>query len=314
MTNRLLRISKKIISAISIFVFFLFFLSFFGKHNWILDVLSHFKLQYFCILFALFVISFFVKNKILTFAVLTFTIIVGIEVFSIYFGGNKNDNIEKTVKIVCANVLTTNKNYLKANEYITEKNPDILVLLETSQKWIDELKPFTDKYPYKKEIPADNNFGIAIYSKIELQNIETPVYNNQNLASITAFFEFSGEKIKIIATHPKPPLHKFNYEERNNHLNNIALSEANRDYELILIGDLNLTSYSVIFKSFCTETKLTDSRKGFGFNHSWHLIPFLTTTTLDHCLVSENIFVKKREVGYNIGSDHKPVYVELGFE
>jgi len=305
------RISKLLIFTGSI-IFFIHILSFFGKYNWILDVFSHFKLQYFIILSFLLISSILIKNKKNIISISIYTIFIGLEVFSIFFGGNKDTKITEYFKVLSINLLTSNTHYTEASNYIAEQQPDILILLESSEIWLDNLNEVTKQYDYKQELPKNDNFGIAIYSKFKLDSISV-FYERKLGSSISAFFEFKNKKIKILAIHPKPPIGKLNFEFRNNFFNNIIENETNRNYELIVIGDFNLSSYSANFKNFTNQLDLIDSRKEFGFQHSWHLIPILTISTIDHCLISENLKIKNREIGKDIGSDHKPIYVEIGF-
>ena len=61
-----------------------------------------------------------------------------------------------------------------------------------------------------------------------------------------------------------------------------------------------------------SKTTLKDSREGFGILPSWPANAFFLQTTLDHAMVSENVQVITRQVGEYIGSDHLPIYLEIG--
>ena len=80
----------------------------------------------------------------------------------------------------------------------------------------------------------------------------------------------------------------------------------------MVVGDFNNSSFSTYFQKL-TETDLKDSRLGFGLLPTWPANISFLQTTLDHILVSENIQVLDRTVGENIGSDHLPISVEIGF-
>jgi endonuclease/exonuclease/phosphatase (EEP) superfamily protein YafD len=56
---------------------------------------------------------------------------------------------------------------------------------------------------------------------------------------------------------------------------------------------------------------LRDTRAGFGIQASWPTqIPPLGIP-LDHCLVSPELVVLDRRLGPAVGSDHRPVILEL---
>lgn len=41
------------------------------------------------------------------------------------------------------------------------------------------------------------------------------------------------------------------------------------------------------------------------------MLPFMLIP-IDHCLVSNDIIILDRRIGSNVGSDHYPIYIELG--
>lgn len=83
---------------------------------------------------------------------------------------------------------------------------------------------------------------------------------------------------------------------------------------MILIGDLNTTSWSYYFKNFIKAMQLVDSRKGFGLQTTWPSILPIMAITIDHILISPDIKVLNHKIGPHIGSDHYPVFVELVIE
>ncbi len=306
---------SKILVALGSFFFFIHILTFLGEMNWLFDTLSHFKLQYFVILLIITLLSLIInKNQNLQHTVVlsSFTLILAVEVFGIFAGGRKDTKLENYFKLVSINLLTQNTQYQATRDYINQTDADLLILLESSQVWIDNLTEVTSQYPYKEELARDDNFGICLYSKYQIDSINI-FYKEKLGSSISAFFEYQGKQIKIIALHPKPPLNYEYFTFRNDFFKNIINEEKNRDYELILAGDFNMSSYSVNFKFLIEQLNLTDSRKGFGWLHTWHYIPIITASTIDHCLISDKLKIRDRKIGDNIGSDHKPIYIEIGF-
>ena len=81
---------------------------------------------------------------------------------------------------------------------------------------------------------------------------------------------------------------------------------------LLIVGDLNTTSFAPVFGELTEQLNLKDSRQGFGLQPSWpatSVSPLMIT--LDHVLVSPEIQVINRKTGNHVGSDHLPVYVEI---
>jgi endonuclease/exonuclease/phosphatase (EEP) superfamily protein YafD len=77
---------------------------------------------------------------------------------------------------------------------------------------------------------------------------------------------------------------------------------------LVLAGDLNLTPWSPRFARLLTETGLDDSGLRRGLAPTW-LWPF--GLAIDHVLVGAGLVALDNHLGPELGSDHRPVIVDL---
>jgi endonuclease/exonuclease/phosphatase (EEP) superfamily protein YafD len=215
------------------------------------------------------------------------------------------------------NVLVSNPQYPQAAKVIRQYNPDIVALEEINQAWITGLAPVLKDYPYQKNVPLENAFGIGLYSKFPLSDVQVKAFGNpygaQQLPSITAKVHIlKTETFTIVVTHPLPPMAGFSV--RNSQLADIALQRTSFGRDWILTGDLNTSPWSPYFVKLIQQTGLRDSQLGFGVQPSWPVDSLLFRIPIDHVLVSERFVVLNRELGPNTGSDHLPVIVELGLK
>ena len=67
-----------------------------------------------------------------------------------------------------SNVLTPNNNTQALVDLVQQKRPDVLITLESDQKWQDALTVIEPDYPYTVKVPLDNLYGMHLYSKFEL--------------------------------------------------------------------------------------------------------------------------------------------------
>ncbi|MGM1057046.1 MAG: hypothetical protein ACQEWG_14250 [Bacteroidota bacterium] len=79
-----------------------------------------------------------------------------------------------------------------------------------------------------------------------------------------------------------------------------------------MVGDLNTSSYSKHFQKLLENGNFKDSRKGFGIASTWPTDYHILRTTLDHFLLKGEMQVLKRSTEKSIGSDHLPVFLEVG--
>ena len=172
------------------------------------------------------------------------------------------------------------------------------------------ISKITDQYTFKKVEVRNDNFGIGYFSKIES---ETSILNFDytKVPSIKATIEIESNPVTIIATHPFPPVGQERFNARNFHLNTLAKKRKEFSENLIIVGDLNTSSYSKHFKGFLLKSSLKDSRNGFGILPTWPSNFKLLQTTLDHFLVSDRIKIVNRGTATTLGSDHLPIFMEF---
>ena len=71
---------------------------------------------------------------------------------------------EDTTKILLANVFSANRDASSLLELIESESPDVVVLLETTPRWMASLQALQADYPHELAVPRNDNFGIALGS------------------------------------------------------------------------------------------------------------------------------------------------------
>jgi len=77
----------------------------------------------------------------------------------------QQEDVANTVRVMTANVLTTNRNVHALLALVERYQPDLLVTLETDQWWQDKLSPLKDTYPHRVQQPMDNLYGMHLFSR-----------------------------------------------------------------------------------------------------------------------------------------------------
>ncbi len=280
---------------------------------WFIDILSNFKLQILLFLLVAFITNLLTrKSKIIGVISLVLVIWNASYLYNLYLP-SKIDEINKLrgTTIVSLNLLSSNNKSDKVINFIKDKNPDILILLEYNPKWETLLSEITNQYIFKKTVVRNDNFGIGYFSKVE-SKASILNFDYTKVPSIKANIEIGEESVTIIATHPFPPLGQERFNARNFHLKSLVKKRKEFSENLIIVGDLNTSSYSTHFKNLLEKTDLKDSRNGLGIMPTWPSNFTLFQTTLDHFLVSDNIYIIHRGTGPDLGSDHLPILMEFG--
>lgn len=287
-------------------------LAFGARHAWHLELASHFRLQYFWALaIATFLLALVRYWKLASVAGL----LAGINLMLIvplYFGPARLPQLGPRLRAMSFNVHYLNHDYGATIELIMNEKPDFVELLEVTPEWVEALKFLKPDYPYEKTLPIENGGGIALYSRYPIKDLSIHEVPYTGLQTIEAELEVPGRSMTLIATHPASPGSPQNFEYRNRQLEQVAQLARKKNGPVMLMGDLNTTSWSPYFHDLLRDSGLRDSRLGFGVEPSWPWLPSaLVRIPIDHCLVSPSISILNRRIGPAIGSDHRPLLVDF---
>ncbi len=220
------------------------------------------------------------------------------------------------VRVLVANVLTSNPDVDRLAALIRDLSPDVIALLEPNQRWFDRLAPSLVDYPGRIEIPDAANFGIALYARGAVRGGGELLGSRQ--PTVVAEVELAppsrAAPLSVVVTHPVPPVGEDAQRVQSRHLEAVAQRISELRQPLIVAGDLNATPWSRAFAELVHSTGLVDTRRGFGVHATFPAFPEvarLVRIPIDHVLVSRDIGVHDRRVERPIGSDHLPVLVEL---
>jgi len=128
-------------------------------------------------------------------------------------------------------------------------------------------------------------------------------------ADLTLF----GHKTQLVVPRPTPPMDGALFTSHRDQLAAIGktLAHRARGEAAILVGDLNATPWSAAFMRLLVQAKLYDSAVATGYQRSWPSSTLPLGIPIDHVLLSAQFEVKQRTIGPAIGSDHRPVVVDL---
>lgn len=72
------------------------------------------------------------------------------------------------IKLISANVLTSNPDAQALLDWVRQENPDLLILLEVNTTWLKKLAPLHEQFPYREDYPRSDNFGISLPGRASL--------------------------------------------------------------------------------------------------------------------------------------------------
>lgn len=213
------------------------------------------------------------------------------------------------VEILTANVLGRNGKFAGLLETIERESPDLIVVQEYQPHVAVALAPLDSKYPYRLEIPRNDAFGIALFSKHAFD--EAHEFRLQRASAIDARLSIAGREFRLFGVHLSVPISQRTAAIRKAQLEELAAAASRVDEPLVIVGDFNLTPYSPYFTTFLERTDLRDASTGNGPIVTWPTYLPVLGIPIDHCLISADwqVVDYRRQPAY--GSDHFPVLVAL---
>ncbi|GAA0854428.1 endonuclease/exonuclease/phosphatase family protein [Aliiglaciecola litoralis] len=222
----------------------------------------------------------------------------------------------RQLRILTANVLMENTQTDKLIELVNEYRPDVFVTLETNQWWQEQLSQLHGQFPYRVPVPLENLYGMHVYSKLPLCDVQVCELIEEGVPSVACKLEVEGaEAINAFFLHPAPPSPTENEHatERDHELNLVANRIKNLNGPVIVTGDLNDVAWSPTTLAFRKSTGLKDPRIGRGMFNTFHAEYRFVRWPLDHIFHSNHFkLVEIKRLSY-IGSDHFPLFTVLAY-
>ncbi len=296
--------------------------------GWLFEIACHFRLQY-AVILAFLTIAFALRRMPVAAGLFAIGALINLLVLGLYLVPANRSSVSsgKPFRLLLLNVNTQNPHHARVIAFVRAQAPDIAAFLEVDPAWFDALSTLRTEYPHLVAEPRDDNFGIALFSRLPLLPGQIVYLGQAGVPSIRAELILPGSdelrpilpadsaiigpSAVLLVTHPLPPGSLESFRLRNEQLQALGQTIAMIDQPVILLGDLNVTPWSPHFRNLLRQSGLEDTGRGRSLRGTWpaHIPPL--RIPLDHCLVSPGFRVIERQVGPRLGSDHLPLLITL---
>lgn len=216
------------------------------------------------------------------------------------------------LRIGTANLQIGNPDLSRLQQWLLDPaSPDVVVLQEFGDDAARLVAhgPIRARYPHQVLAPAPDPFGIALLSRHPFTSTDTVAApaDPRRTPHLRATLSWQGRAVAVSAVHPMPPLDRAYALVRDTTLRDEARWLAGAAPLGVLAGDLNDTPWSTGLRGVAPALQ-----RASGLAPTWpNLGGWLSLLPLDHVLVSAGWVRVASAVGPDLGSDHRPVVVDV---
>jgi endonuclease/exonuclease/phosphatase (EEP) superfamily protein YafD len=285
-------------------------LAFAARGHWRLELMCHFRAQYFWMVALAALLLTFARRPRPALIGAAFAAVNLMLIVPLYFGPATVAD-RPVSRGMSLNVYFHNRDFNRTLELIRREDPDFVLLLEVTPDWAEAMRALETTYPHGHLEPRKDSGGMALFSRVPIDDLEVRRLGEYGPSTILARLAFPSGTLTLIGAHTSSPKTPETFVVRNQEMLELGKMAGSRAGAVMLLGDMNCTSWSPYFQDMLTVSGLVDSRRGFGVEGSWPALPLPMRIPIDHCLTTPDVAIKGRRIGAAVGSDHRPLIVDF---
>lgn len=280
---------------------------------WWFCLIDFFRLQYICLAMILGLISLYMGAYWIALLNLC---LVAVNLYSIrhflpHLPHRPKQDSDKSVFIV--NACKDNDEPSMLLQSIEKANPQILLIVEMTEKLERNLQRILVHYPYRLQTPVRDGFSICLLSKQSLNNTSISYHGPSETPLLQANTTINGHNVKVFSAHPKPALSRAWYKERRIYFREIAhyIKASQQNTPVLVMGDFNSVPWEGHFAGFMRVNGLRSALENQGYKVTWPTWMPIMGIPMDHILISHDVIFDKIQICPHVGSDHYPLSINL---
>ena len=213
-----------------------------------------------------------------------------------------------SIKILSSNVLMENDRHGDLLDVIAQFDPDVLLLMEIDQVWLDALAPALAGYSTVISEPRGDYYGMIFATRLNVEDARIVYLTASDTPSIFAELRGpGGAPFRFVGLHPRPPVAAQSTQQRDAQIYYAARFASKAGMPLIATGDFNDVAWSDTSQTFKQVGQYLDPRVGRGFFASFDARKFWLRFPIDQIFVTQDVAVVSIQRLAFIGSDHFPM-------
>src|SRR5262245_56927542 len=215
------------------------------------------------------------------------------------------------LRLVVANVEVGNRDFAAVRRLVVQTRPDVFGVTELTPLMARQLGEHLPGYRTSAVVARKDAYGIGVYSRVPLLSARVVRFPSDGPATVVARLRVSGKTVTVVVTHVHTPFAGSIHVRQLEALAAAARSQLGK--RVVVCGDFNTPPWTGPLRQFAADARLRDlygSRAWAGY--SWPTWSSFLRVPLDKCFVCNGVAVTDHHDGPNVGSDHRPLVVDVG--
>jgi endonuclease/exonuclease/phosphatase (EEP) superfamily protein YafD len=214
-----------------------------------------------------------------------------------------------SLRVVSANVEVGNTNFAAVERLVAETKPDLLGVTELTPAMSRHLRRALPSYRRRVLAPRRDAYGIGLYSRVPLLSARVVHLPADGPPTVVARVRVAGKPVTVVVTHVHTP---FAGSIHVRQLHALAAAHARFGKRAAICGDFNTPSWSGPIRQFASAAGLRDLYGHAAWRaYSWPTWSAALRVPIDNCFVGGGLVVRSHHDGTDVGSDHRPLVVDL---
>jgi endonuclease/exonuclease/phosphatase (EEP) superfamily protein YafD len=281
--------------------------------SWVFELADVFRLQYLALLIGAALVALVLRRPRLAVAAAALAL-VNVAVLGIPLTASataaSGAHAQGSLRLVVANVEVGNTDFAAVGRLVAQTHPDVFGVTELTPAMAHHLARELPRYHVRLVETRGGAYGIGVFSRVPLHSARVVHFPaDGGPPTVVAHVVVAGKPVTLVVTHVHTP---FAGSIHVRHLEALAAARPSLGQRVVVCGDFNTPPWSGPLRDFAADARLRDlygSRAWSGY--SWPTWSSLLRVPLDNCFVSSGVVVTAHHDGPDVGSDHRPLIVDL---
>ena len=309
-----LHVLRVFVAGVVVLIGFATLVGLLDRFWWVFEAADVFRLQYLVVLVAAALAAFLLRRPGLAVLAAALaaanTAVLGIPVTGTISAAPSGPT-SADLRLVVANVEVGNRNFAAVRRLVAQTRPDLFGVTELTPNMARHLGEQLSGYRKSVIRPRDDAYGIGVYSRVPLLSAKVVHFPSDGPATVIARLRVSGKTVTVVVTHVHTTFAGSIHVRQLEALADAARSQLGK--HVVVCGDFNTPPWTGPLRDFAADADLRDlygSRAWSGY--SWPTWGSFLRVPLDNCFVGKGLAVTGHHDGSDVGSDHRPLIVDVG--